>query len=158
ALTVLGRSYTYKGEHDAAFKTFEEQLQLAKDWGDQAGVSDFHMSMVLLRGMNQELYPEALSHLDERYRIDESLGAKVNMGFDQMNRGRYLWQLGRYDEARAALESAVAIANRPETNYKVVLAWAHVTNAQMALSKRQYDEAKREGRIALEVSALKVPD
>jgi len=116
------------------------------------------MSMASLRGFYQEMYPEALSHLNEAYKIDQSRNANLSIGFDQMNRGRYLWRLGRYDEARAALDSAFAIANRPEANYKAVLAWVHLTNAQMALSEGHYDETQKKGELALDVSASQFRD
>ena len=153
ALTVLGRAYQDKGEEETALRIFEEQLQLSRDSGDQASVADSHMNLALLRGINQEMYTEALSHLDEKLKIDEALSAKVALGFDHMNRGAFLWQLGRYAEARAALDSAFEIANRPEANYRAVLAWVHLTNAQMALSERNSDEAKKKSRLALEGSS-----
>ena len=84
-MTVLGRAYQEKGEEDTALKIFEEQLQLSRDSGDQVSLAS-HMNLALLRGINQEMYPEALSHLDEKVKIDEALGAKVALGFDQMNR------------------------------------------------------------------------
>ena len=158
ALSVLGRAHQDKGETDVALKIFEEQLQLSQDSGDQQGVADSHMNLGRLRGFNQEMYPEALSELDQKYKIDEARGARVGMGFDQMNRGAFLWQLGRYPEARTALDSAFEIANRPEANYKAVLAWVHLTNAQMALSERRYDEAKKKSQLALDVSASQFPD
>jgi tetratricopeptide (TPR) repeat protein len=153
ALSVLGRAYQDKGEEETALKVFEEQLQLSRDSGDQASVADSHVNLALLRGNNQEMYPDALSHLDEKVKIDEALGAKVALGFDHMNRGAFLWQLGRYAEARAALDSAFEIANRPEANYKAVLAWVHLINAQMALSEHNLDQAKKEGQLALAVSS-----
>ena len=153
ALTVLGRAYQEKGEEDTALKIFEEQLQLSRDSGDQVGLADSHMNLALLRGINQEVYPEALSHLDEKVKIDEALGAKVALGFDQMNRGAFLWQLGRYAEARAALDSAFEIASRPEANYKAVLAWVHLTRARMALSEQNAAEAKKQGQLAIELSS-----
>jgi serine/threonine protein kinase/tetratricopeptide (TPR) repeat protein len=158
ALSVLGRAHQDKGETDVALKIFEEQLQLSKDSDDLQGVADSHMNLGRLRGFNQEMYPEALSELDQKYKIDEARGARVGMGFDQMNRGAFLWQLGRYPEARTALDSAFEIANRPEANYKAVLAWVHLTNAQMALSERRYDEAKKKSQLALDVSASQFPD
>jgi len=158
ALTVLGRAYQDKGEGEVALKLFEEQLQLSRDLGDQQNLADSHMNLANLRGRHQEIYPEALSYLDEKYKIDEARGARVGMGFDQMNRGAFLWQLGRYPEARAALDSAFEIANRPEANYKAVLAWVHLTNAQIALSEGRYDEAKKKSQLALEVAALQFPD
>src|SRR5207249_1169204 len=117
-----------------------------------------HMNMATLRGRYQEIYPEALSYLDQKYKIDLARNAKVGMGFDQMNRGVYLWQLGRYPEARVALDAAFEIANQPEANYKAVLAWVHLTNAQIALSESRYDEVKKKSQQALEVSASQFPD
>ena len=158
ALTVMGRAYQDNGDDKEAFKIFQEQLQLSQDSGDQTGVGDSHMNLAMLRGISQELYPEALSHLDEKYKIDEARGAKVHMGFVQMNRGVFLWQLGRYPEARAALDAAFEIANRPEATAKTLLAWVHLTNARMALSERRYDEAKKKSQLALEVSGSQIPD
>lgn len=153
ALTVLGRAYQEKGEEDTALKIFEEQLQLSRDSGDQVSLADSHMNLALLRGINQEMYPEALSHLDEKVKIDEALGAKVALGFDHMNRGAFLWQLGRYAEARAALDSAFEIASRPEANYKAVLAWVHLTRARMALSERNSGEARKQSQLAIDLSS-----
>ena len=153
ALTVLGRAYQEKGEEDTALKIFEEQLQLSRDSGDQVSLADSHMNLALLRGINQEMYPEALSHLDEKVKIDEALGAKVALAFDQMNRGAFLWQLGRYAEARAALDTAFEIASRPEANYKAVLAWVHLTRARMALSEQKAGDAKRHNQLAIDLSS-----
>jgi tetratricopeptide (TPR) repeat protein len=158
ALTALGRAYQDKGEEETALKIFQEQLQVSTDSGDQMGVGESHMNLALLRGFGQEMYPEALSHLDEKVKIDEGLGAKVGLGFDHMNRGNFLWQLGKYPEARAALDKAFEIANQPGANYKAALAWVHLTRAQMALSERNYPEAKKSAQLALDVSASQFPD
>jgi len=156
ALSVMGRAYQDKGEDKEALKIFQEQLQLSQDSGDQTGVGDSHMNLASLRGTSQELYPEALSHLDEKYKIDEARGAKVQLGYVQMNRGAFLWQLGRYPEARAALDAAFEIAN--QATAKTLLAWVHLTNARMAMSERRYDEAKKKSQLALEVSGSQIPD
>jgi serine/threonine protein kinase/Tfp pilus assembly protein PilF len=158
ALTALGRAYQEKGEPETALKIFEEHLQLSKDSGDQAGLGESHMNLALLRGYGQEVFPEAISHLDEKVKIDEARGANIGLGFDHMNRGNFLWQLGKYPEARAALDKAFEIANRPEANYKAALAWVHLTRAQMALSERNYSEAKKNAQLALDVSASQIPD
>lgn len=158
ALLVLGRAYRDKGDYEVAFKTFEQQLDLAKDLGDPAQVSAAHMSLATLRGTEQERYPEALTHLDESYKIDDSRGAKVQMGFDQMNRGNFLWQLGRYAEAREALDLAFSIANRPEASFKAVLAWVQLTESKMLLSERHFTEAKGKGRQALDGAGAEYKD
>ena len=152
ALTLLGRAYQDKGDDDTALKFFDQQLQVVKDAGDESGVADSHMNLATLRGVNQERYTEALSELDEKLAIDENRKSERGKAFDQMNRARFLWQLGRYDEARAALESANAIATKTESQLKTVIAWVHLIKARMALSQLQYAEARKEGQLALDLS------
>ena len=157
ALTLLGRAYQDKGEDDTALKLFQEQSELVKQAGDESGIGDSHMSLAMLVGFNQEKYPEALAHLDEKLKIDEGHHSERGMASDQMNRGNFLWQLGRYDEARAALDAAFNLANKKEAQLKPVLAWVHVVRSRMALSKTQYAEAKMEAQLALDTSE-KFPD
>src|SRR6185312_12581165 len=118
ALILLGRAYRDKGDYAVAMKAFSEQLELAKQSGDPARLAATHSSIGVLLGANQEIYPEALPHFDESYRINKSIGAKVGMGWDQMNRAAVLWPLGRYEEAKAALDEAHTIANEPEAGFK----------------------------------------
>jgi len=157
ALTLLGRAYQDKGEDATALKFFDQQFQLVKDAGDDSGMADSQMNLAMLVGVNQERYTEALSHLDEKLRIDEKRKSDRGKAFAQMNRGNYLWQLGRYDEARAALDSAFEIATKPEAQLRTVIAWVHLIKARMALSQLQYGEAKKEGQLALDLSE-KFPD
>jgi len=55
------------------------------------------------------------------------------------------------------LDSALAIATKPEAKLKTVEAWVHLVKARMALSLLQFAEAKKEGQLALDVSE-KFPD
>ncbi len=157
ALTLLGRAYQDKGEDETALRFFDQQFQLVKEAGDDAGIADAHMNVALLRGVNQERYTEALSELGEKLRIDEARKSERGKAFAQMNRGNFLWQLGRYDEARTALDSAFEIATKPEAQLKTVQAWVHLIRGRMALSQSQYGEAKKEGQLALDLSE-KFPD
>lgn len=157
ALTLLGRAYQDKGEDDTALKFFDQQFQLVKEAGDDAGIADSHMNVALLRGLNQERYPEALNELGEKLRIDEARKSDRGKAFAQMNRGNFLWQLGRYDEARTALDSAIEIATKPEAQLKTVQAWVHLIRGRMALSQLQFADAKKEGQLALDLSE-KFPD
>lgn len=152
ALTLLGRAYQDKGEDDKALKYFEQQFQLVKDASDDSGLADSHMNLAFLRGFNQERYTDALSHLDEKLKIDELRKSDRGRAFTQMNRGNFLWQLGRYDEARAGLDAALEIATKPEAQLRTVIAWVHLIKARIALSQLQYGEAKKEGQLALDAS------
>lgn len=91
---------------------------MARQAGDAARLAAAHSSIGVLVGVNQEIYPEALLHVDESYRINKSLGARVAMGWDEANRATALWQLGRYEEARAALDEARSIAAEPQAGFK----------------------------------------
>jgi len=149
ALILLGRAYRDKGEYAVAMKAFSEQLELAKQSGDPARLAATHSSIGVLLGDNQEIYPEALPHFDESYRINKSLGARVAMGWDQANRAAALWPLGRYEEARAALDEAHAIAAGPEAGFKSQLAYVESIGAQMAFSSGKRAEATTRAAAAL---------
>ena len=133
-------------------KVFSEQLALAKQSGDAARLAATHSSIGVLLGENQENYPEALPHFDESYRINTSLGARVALGWDQANRATTLWQLGRYEEARAALDEARSIAAEPEAGFKSQLAFVEVIGAQMAFSLGKTAEATTRATAALKLA------
>jgi serine/threonine protein kinase/lipopolysaccharide biosynthesis regulator YciM len=155
ALTLLGRAFQDKGDDETAMKLFSEQSELVKRAGDSLGIADSHMNLAQLLGLNEEKYTEALAHLDEKLALDEARHSKRGMASDQMNRANYLWQLGRYDEARAALDAAFELANDKEAQLKTVLAWVHLIRARIALSQAQYADAKKEAQLA---SDYKFPD
>jgi tetratricopeptide (TPR) repeat protein len=158
ALILLGRAYRDKGEYAVAMKAFSEQLELAKHSGDAARLAATHSSIGVLLGENQEIYAEALPHFDESYRINKSLGARVGMGYDQINRAASLWALGRYDEAKAALDEAYSIAADPEAGFKSQLAGVELVSAQMALSAGRRAEAMKRATMALELAGRDYKD
>lgn len=156
ALLLLGRAYRDLGNYETAFEKFTKTLDLADKMDDPALEASCHSSIAILRGEQQERYPEALEHLDQSYAINERLNAMRDMGYDQMNRGAFLWQLGRYDEARSALSLASSIAEKG--GFKPVLAWVDLVNSQMSLSQRRFDDAKSSGRKAMELAGTEIRD
>ena len=152
ALILLGRVYRDKGEYGVAMKAFSEQLEIAKQSGDPARLAATHSSIGVLLGENQELYAEALPYFDESYRINKSIGARVSMGWDQVNRAGSLSALGRYDEAKTALNEARAIASGSDAGFKSQLAYVDLVGAQMALSLGNRAEAKARAAGALELA------
>ena len=158
ALILLGRAYRDKGDYAVARKAFEEQLALATQSGDPARVAATHSSLGVLLGDHQELYAEALPHFEESYRIDQSIGARVSLGWDQINRASALAALGRYDEATAALADAHAIAADPQAGFKSQLAYGGLVSAQMALSRRRGPEAAKQAAAARQLASQDYPD
>jgi tetratricopeptide (TPR) repeat protein len=157
ALVLLGRAHRNKGEYEIALGIFEQQLQLARELDDPAMVAASHSSIAVLL-IEQERYAEALPHVDESYKIDKTIGAKIGLAYDLLNRGILLWQVGRYQEAGADLDSAFSIADQPEASYKAVLAWVPLVNSQMALSELRFAEAKAKGQQSLKLAGSQYPD
>lgn len=147
ALLLLGYANQQQGNNDAALESFNEQLQLAGQVNDVAQVAHAHASIGLLLA-HQERFTEALTHFDESYKLNKSLGLEPKTGYDLVNRGGLLWQLGHYAEARDALTQASDIANRTGGTDKQLLAWVHLFRAQIALSESRYSEAVAESRKA----------
>lgn len=157
-LLLLGRANRAKGEYAAALEMSQQQLDLARDLSDSSLVAAAHSNIGSILGIDQEKYSEGLIHIDESYRINDRLGDTLGTGYDLMARGRLLWPLGRYDEARAALNKAFSIANHPDASYKPLLAYVYLSNAQMDLSESRFAEARRDSEKALELAGNRNKD
>jgi serine/threonine protein kinase/lipopolysaccharide biosynthesis regulator YciM len=158
AVLSIARAYRDKGNYDVAIKMFEQQVQLATDLDDQAQLSAAHLSIGNLLGVEQERYVDALQHLDISYKIDEARGSKLRSAYDQMNRANLLWQLGRYKEAKAALDEASNVAIKPDANYNILLAWVHLTHSQLALSEQRFNDVREKGKLALDIAGTQYKD
>jgi serine/threonine protein kinase len=158
AVSLLGRCYAQRGDYDAALRTYQQQLDLAEQAGDQSQIAFAHIGMGSVLGFYQERFPEALKHLDESYKINTSLGARSNAGYDLVSRGGILWPVGRYDEAQAALGQAYAIAQNPDANDKYLMAWVYLFKARIALSKGRLDVAEERGQQALDLAKAQFKD
>ena len=153
ALLLLAHANEQQGNNEAALESFNEQLQLAQQANDQSQLAHTHAAIGLLLA-HQERFTEALKHYDESYRLNESLGLEPKTGYDLVNRGNLLWQLGHYTEARTAFDQALDVASRRGGIDKQLLAWIHLFNARMALSEFRYDESKAESRKAVALGSV----
>ena len=152
ALVMLGRAKRQKGNYAEALNAFEQLLQLAEQAGNPSSVSQTHAEIGnVLR--YQDKYPDALRHFEESYKIDKSLGDELGIGFSLTNRADALWLLGRYEEARALLEQAADIAEKPDGTNKGLLAYIYLAQSDMALSQRRFSEVKTKSEQALAASS-----
>lgn len=159
ALLEIANAHSDKGDDQIAAQTLEQLL--ASDIGDPGQLANVHSSLGTLLGVGQELYPQALKHLDESYRINTERGSKSYVAYNQMNRANLLWQLGKYKEATDALNEASAIAEQPgqpDPNLKTLLALVHLTRAQISLSEGRFLDAKQEGLKTLQLGAKQSKD
>ncbi len=157
ALLLLGYANEQQGNNEAALESFNEQLKLAGEVNDRAQLAHTHAAIGLLLA-HQERFTEALKHFDESYKLNQSLGLEPKAGYDLVNRGGLLWQLGQYTQARDALSQAFDVASRPGGIDKQLLAWVHLFRAQLALSEFRYREAVVESRQASALGGLQEKD
>lgn len=157
-LLLLARANRQKGEYETALQVSGQTLQLAKELNDPSREASAQSNFGYVLGIEQERYAEGLEHMDQSYQIDDSLGDTQGVGYDLLNRGRLLSQLGRYDEARAALSKAFSIANHPDASYKLLLSWVYLANAQMSLGQGRFAEAKKQSQKALDVAPARFKD
>jgi len=152
AFALLARAKVQKGEYEAALQAYNEQLKLAQQLGDQSQTETVlrdlgYVFLTLAR------YPEALTHTDESYSISKSLGNQKDIGLSLVMRANVLWRLGRYDEAQTSLAQASSIAEQANAG-KNLSAWYSLAMARMALSRRQFPEAKLKSQRALSLAGI----
>ncbi|HVF86684.1 MAG TPA: protein kinase [Pyrinomonadaceae bacterium] len=152
ARRLIGRAQRQKGDYAAALKMFDEQLRLAQQANSPAQIAQFHEETAWVL-VHSERYPEAVGHFAESYAINKSSDNQLFALRNLVDRGHVLWQLGRYDEARAALSQVSSAAAQPDDRYKSLRGWLNLTSAQMALSERQFVKAREKARSALELSS-----
>ena len=140
ALLLTGRANSLKGNYAEAVAAFEEQLHLAEQSGDASLIAQAHGELGICL-VQQEQYPQALDHFKANFEINRSNQSVLSSGYALTNRGNALWQIGRYDEARADFKEAASIAQRPDAPFKGLLTWYTLSQARMDLSENKFPAA-----------------
>jgi tetratricopeptide (TPR) repeat protein len=143
ALVLLARAERQKGDYTAALGSFDEQLRLSNQMGDasQAALAQQGRGSVL---QAQGRLPEALAAYRQAYDAAHKMGDPLNSAFDLLDSADVYWRLGRYDDARQALDQA---GPNPSS---AVGALDGQIRAAMALSRRDFAGAIQFSRKVLE--------
>ncbi|HEU4388374.1 MAG TPA: protein kinase [Blastocatellia bacterium] len=151
---LLGRAYRQKGDYEAALQVFRHQLEVAQNVGDRSQIASFHGEIGTVQ-FHQEQYTEALNNFDQSYQVKKSLNALAVLSYDIAHRAEALWRLGRYAEARKALDEATpkSVPSRD----RQFLAFVHQIRAQMALSELNFRDTKLEAQKSLETAKAFYP-
>jgi serine/threonine protein kinase len=149
ARILLARVNRQLGQYEEALKAFEEELESAMKIGDQSQEASARESIATLLGDYMDRYPQALEQFEMCCHINETLDARLNLGYDLMNRGNVLWQLGQQDDARASLDRAAAMAAHPESGYGQLLALVFLSRSGLELSQLRLSRAENLSRRAL---------
>src|SRR6185436_20988430 len=98
----------------------------------------------------EERFSEALDHLNQAYSIYSAQGIQRSMGYNLENRGEVLSRLGRFDEAKALLAQANAIAIKPGGELKRLSVEGDLALAQITLMQEDFPSAKAAAQKAAE--------
>jgi serine/threonine-protein kinase len=148
---ILARAERMKGEYASALNHFNEVLQHAEQVSDQGQLAQVHGSIGIVLTI-QEHYPDALKHFDMRLALAKSLAQQPSIIYAHLDRASALWPMGRYDEARAALQAASDLLAQPDGGNKALESAVHVIDAEAALSRQHWDEARTEAGRALNLA------
>jgi serine/threonine protein kinase/regulator of sirC expression with transglutaminase-like and TPR domain len=145
---LLGQASAEQGDYESARKSFEAQLQLAKEVSDQEqeALAYEGLGIALAR---QEEYAKARDYFTLHYNISGQLNMPSNISHALLNRGKVLWQLGRYEEAKDDFAEASKWSEEMRQPEEDMPARLHLASARMALSQRLFKLARTEGETAL---------
>ncbi|HUS10665.1 MAG TPA: tetratricopeptide repeat protein [Pyrinomonadaceae bacterium] len=150
-LALLARAKLQKGEYSAADKSQEELLRIAHELNDQSLIALAHAE----RGsslIQEERFTDALDHLNQAFAIYSSQGIQRSMGYNLESRGEVLSHLGRFDEAKALLDQATAIASKPGGELQRLLAETQLARAEIALREGNFASARTTAEKAVEAA------
>jgi len=149
ALILLARAQRQKGDYAGALESFGQQLQIGRKLGDQSQVALAQQGSGTVL-VAQGRLPEALPCYREAYEAARQSGEQQNAEYDLLDSAEIYWRLGRYAEARQALDEVGPSASR------AVLALADQIRAAMALSQRQFAAAVETSRRVLAQNGLDI--
>src|SRR5947208_8925201 len=150
AMNLRARLYRRRGDFKSALAAFEDQLKFAEQTSDQAQIAAAHTSIGILLS-DLENYSEALQHFEQSYQIQKSLNNQLYLGYALLNRGGAHWDLGHQKEASSDIAQAYEIAKKDDASYKTLQVAIELTQAEMALSERNFREAMAGADRALEL-------
>ena len=111
-LIVLGRARRDQGDYQGALRAFESQIELARKSGDAGQLAVAHEGIGSVLYV-QERYPEAIAHFREAYEAGRARGDQLAQAYARLNAAWSAVGLGRFEEARQALNEVSAMVDRP---------------------------------------------
>ena len=150
-LVLLARAKLHKGDYASALMGHEQLLQLATESNDQSQVALAHAE----RGSalaREEKFTEALDQWNQAYSIYDSQGIQRSKGYNLVSRADVLGRLGRFEEARALLDQATAIADKPGGELRRLSLEIKLALAEIALIQNNFPDARSGAEKVLEAA------
>jgi serine/threonine protein kinase len=135
ALLVIARVNRKLGNLDLAERAFQDAIPISTRLGDRLNEAIARLEYGRLLA-DQGRYPEALTQMDERYKLSLSLNQKFRV-VSLLYRADLLSQLGDYHKAEADLKDARSLAEQSNLNNGALAMDLLLFEAQTALSQLQ---------------------
>src|SRR5262245_48685639 len=157
ALLVIARVNRKLGNLDLAERAFQDAIPISTRLGDRSMEAIARLEYGRLLA-DQGRYPEALTQMDERYKLSLSLNQKSRIIQSLLYRADLLSQLGDYQKAEADLKDAKSLAEQSNLNNGALAMDLLLFEAQKALSQLQPDVALAKSRQAIAHSNSQLSD
>jgi serine/threonine protein kinase len=155
-LLVIARINSQLGNFKVAEQAFLDAIPISISRGDRLTEAIARLEYGQLLA-DQGRYPEALTQLDERYKLSQSLNQKIRIIYALHYRADLLSRIGDYQKAEVDLRDARSLADQSNLN-SGALAGLLVLEAQMALSQLQPEAALAKTKQAIAQSDSQLPD
>src|SRR5262249_47003788 len=155
-LLVIARVNSQFGNFKVAEQAYLDMIPISISRGDRLTEAIAHLEYGQLLA-DQGRYTEALSQIDERYILSQSLNQKIRVIFSLLFRADLRSRIGDYQEAEADLKDARSLADQSNLN-SGALPGILVLEAQMALSRLQPEATLAKTKQAIAQSGSQLPD
>jgi serine/threonine protein kinase/Tfp pilus assembly protein PilF len=156
-LTHMVRGNRRKGDYAQALQAANQKLDLALKDGSQAAIANAYDEIGALL-MDREDFPGSLKQYEDAFKIHESIGSKLRMVFNKVNRGNVFAHLGNYDQAEALLNEAGQVLAEQKSEYKQLVPVVLLYRAELRLSQRNFSEAIKLSNEAITAVGTQIPD
>jgi len=156
-LLVIARLTRKLGNFDVAERSFQDAISISIRLGDRVmqAIARAEYGQLLA---DQGRYPEALTQLDERYKLSQSLNQNIRIIYALLYRADLLSRIGDYQKAEADLNDARSLADQSNLNSGMLAMELLLFEAQKALSQFQTEVALAKSKQAIALSNSQLPE
>jgi serine/threonine-protein kinase len=146
-LLIIARVNRKLGNFDVAEQAFQDLIPISRSRGDRLAEAITRLEYGQLLA-DQGRYTEAITQLDERCKLSQSLNQNIRIIYSLLSRADVLSRLGDYSKAEADLKDARSLADKSNLNNGVLVGLL-LLEAQMALSQLQPEVALAKTKQAI---------
>src|SRR5262249_25837689 len=110
-LLIIARVNRILGNFELAERAFQDAISISISRGDRSSEAIARLEYGLLLA-DQGRYTEAITQIEERYKLSQSLNQKIRVIYSLLSRADVLSRIGDYQKAEADLKGARSLADQ----------------------------------------------